>query len=104
MSEYTFKSEEPVWYRSEWSVEKDEDGEPIMNEDNGRVVDSYGQEGGYYWIVSEERDDVLIVPSFMEGEKALMELQTTQKMFEDFVDNDEEVVGFEIVDDVREVY
>lgn len=103
MSVYTFKSEEPVWYRSDWQVEKNEDGEPVMNEEHGEVEDSYDGAMRYYWIVSEERDDVLIVPSFMDGEEALMELETTQKMFEDFV-NDEDAPGFEIVDDVREVY
>lgn len=101
MSRYTFKSEEPVWYRSDWVVEKNDEGDPVMDEESGEVVDSYDHVDRYYWIVSEERDDVLLVPSFMAGEEALMELETTQKMFEDFV---EEEKGFEIVDEEKEVY
>lgn len=101
MSKYKFKSEEPVWYRSDWIVEKDDEGEAVMNEENGEVVDSYDHVDRYYWITSEERDDVLVVPSFMDGEEALMELETTQKMFEDFV---KEENGFEIVDEESDVY
>jgi len=77
---YKFHSVEKVWQKTVYDEE--------MEVTDGVTTDFVDDEVGYYWITSEDRDDVLKVMDFCQGEDIITELKEGNlEDFEDAVEN-----------------
>lgn len=80
MATYEGVAEEPVWTQTVFNSEME-----IVVDD--RSYDAVEGVESYFWIESDEREDMLVVPSFVAMEELVKELNEKSELsFEDFVE------------------
>jgi len=92
---YDLVCEEPFWTKTRFNVRdsprEDSDKQIVAKEDSPETIDLVEGMRRWYWIESTDREEVLKVPDFTEGERIVMELSQSSKGFEDFVESDNAV-------------
>lgn len=86
MTEYRLECDEPFYVRTTFNEEMEQENREIDSSD-GLQHDKH-----YYWITSTERDDVLKVDSFMDGEDIIQKLRDREyKNFEEAQEDNEHI-------------
>lgn len=80
---YTLKCDEPFYVVTEYNSDLERKEREVKSRDGLMDIPSF------YWIESEDREDVLKCGTFSEGERALIDLKEEETSFEDIVENND---------------
>lgn len=69
---YVLVSDSPYWVESDWVY--DEEKEELVDTDR-EITDIVDDHISYYWIYSDDRDEVLKVMDFVQGEEIVKRLE-----------------------------